>query len=90
MKDETGPGKRKRNDECRGPSRFDERAGSWSVFRITNGNSPLAAEGAPYVFESFEQQGLLPASGDGKLPLNSQADKRRRELPVDNAVVRFP
>lgn len=62
-------------------------------FHVTNGNSPLGAEGVPYVFESFELQGVLPSLkelGHWKPPANSKADKRRMELPLENAVVRFP
>ncbi len=62
-------------------------------FHITNGNSPLGAEGVPYVFESFELQGILPSLkelGNWKPPANNKTDKRRMELPVENAVVRFP
>jgi murein DD-endopeptidase len=62
-------------------------------FHVANANSPLAAEGVPYVFEAFDLQGILPSQkelGNWKLPANNKADKRRIELPVDNAVVRFP
>ena len=56
-------------------------------FHVANGNSFLRAEGVPYVFESFEVQGQL---GNWKPPSTAKADKRRREIPIDNAVVRFP
>jgi murein DD-endopeptidase len=61
-------------------------------FGVTNGNSPLAAEGVPYVFETFEVQGIMPSGqlGAWKPPSTAKADKRRREIPTDNAVVRFP
>jgi murein DD-endopeptidase len=64
-------------------------------FHITDGNSPLGAEGVPYVIESFEMQGILPSKGllvEGgwKPQPSSTIDKRRREIPVENAVVRFP
>jgi murein DD-endopeptidase MepM/ murein hydrolase activator NlpD len=61
-------------------------------FGVTNGNSPLAADGVPYVFESFEVQGIMPSGqlGNWKPPSTAKADKRRREIPIDNAVVRFP
>jgi murein DD-endopeptidase MepM/ murein hydrolase activator NlpD len=56
-------------------------------FHVSNGNSPLASEGLPYVFESFEQQG----QGWGwKASSNTQpAPKHSMELPLQNAVVRF-
>lgn len=65
-------------------------------FHITDGNSPLGAEGVPYVFESFEMQGVLPSeelltNGKGWKPQpNAPKDKRLLELPIENAVVRFP
>jgi murein DD-endopeptidase MepM/ murein hydrolase activator NlpD len=57
-------------------------------FHISNGNSPLASEGLPYVFESFEQLG----NGWGwKASANNQpAQKRSLEIPLQNAVIRFP
>lgn len=62
-------------------------------FDVVNANSPFGAEGVPYVFESFEVQGILPSMselGNWKLPPTAKADKRRKEIPTDNAVVRFP
>lgn len=64
-------------------------------FHITDGNSPLGAEGVPYVIELFEMQGILPSKGllieGGWKPQPSAIiDKRRLEIPIENAVVRFP
>ena len=61
-------------------------------FHVMNGRSPLASEGVPYVFESFEVQGVRPSGepGNWKPPPNAKSDKRRREIPIENAVVRFP
>ncbi|MDT4967105.1 MAG: hypothetical protein QOJ64_1842 [Acidobacteriota bacterium] len=64
-------------------------------FHITDGNSPLGAEGVPYVIDSFELQGILPSKsllieGGWKPPPRTKPDKRRLELPIENAVVRFP
>lgn len=64
-------------------------------FHITDGNSPLGAEGVPYVIESFEMRGILPSKGlliEGgwKPQPNTTIDKRRLEIPIENAVVRFP
>ena len=64
-------------------------------FHITDGNSPLGAEGIPYVLESFEMQGILPSKkllveGGWKPQPNAITDKRRLELPIENAIVRFP
>ena len=58
-----------------------------------HGSSSLGTEGVPYVFESFELQGILPSLkelGNWKPPANNKTDKRRMELPVENAVVHFP
>ncbi|HEX8267507.1 MAG TPA: M23 family metallopeptidase [Pyrinomonadaceae bacterium] len=65
-------------------------------FHVADANSPLGAEGVPFVFESFEMQGILPSeelltNGKGwKPPLDAPKDKRLAELPVANAIVRFP
>ena len=64
-------------------------------FHITDGNSPLGAEGVPYVFESFEMQGILPSKkllveGGWKPQPDTTTDKRRLEMPIENAIVRFP
>ena len=64
-------------------------------FHIADGNSPLGAEGLPYVIESFEMQGILTSKGllveGGWKPQPSTAvDKRLLELPIENAVVHFP
>lgn len=64
-------------------------------FHITDGNSPLGAEGVPYVIDSFEQQGILPSkgllvAGGWKPPPTGTPAKRRLEMPIENAVVRFP
>lgn len=62
-------------------------------FDVTNGSSLLSVESVPYVFEAFEVQGHLPSMSElGKWkPLSSvKADKRRKEIPVENVVVRFP
>lgn len=57
-------------------------------FHISNANSPLASEGLPYVFESFEQQG----QGWGWKAASAPAPtvKHVMEIPRQNAVVRFP
>jgi murein DD-endopeptidase MepM/ murein hydrolase activator NlpD len=57
-------------------------------FHISDGNSPLASEGLPYVFESFDQQGQgwgWKSTGAPTTPT-----KHVREIPLQNAVVRFP
>jgi murein DD-endopeptidase MepM/ murein hydrolase activator NlpD len=55
-------------------------------FHVSNANSPLASEGLPYAFESFEQQGR----GFGWKPSGAAPVKHVMEMPLQNAVVRFP
>jgi len=63
-------------------------------FHVTDGNSPLGAEGVPFVFESFEQQGFLSSKSQlisgGWKPDPKNITKVQNEMPADNAVVRFP
>jgi len=61
---------------------------------VTDGRSTLAAEGVPMQFQSFELQGHLPslavlANRQGWRP-QGPAQVRRNEMPLENAVVRFP
>ncbi|HKQ73123.1 MAG TPA: M23 family metallopeptidase [Blastocatellia bacterium] len=57
-------------------------------FHISDANSPLGADGLPYVLPTFEVQG----KGWGWKPSGAQAatEKRQMELPLENEVVRFP
>ncbi len=65
-------------------------------FHITDGNSPLGADGVPYVFDSFVVQRMLPSksllvNGQGWKPqAGTRIDRRRAEMPTENAVVKFP
>jgi murein DD-endopeptidase len=65
-------------------------------FHLTNGNSPLGAEGVPYVFSSFEVLGVIDSlkvlvNGEGWKPTpGAKVDKRRFELPIRYAVISFP
>jgi murein DD-endopeptidase MepM/ murein hydrolase activator NlpD len=65
-------------------------------FQLTDANSPLASEGIPYEIESFTQLDVLKNSlvlDDGSAWQPKSDVKpvvRRREFPVDNAVVTFP
>ena len=57
---------------------------------VVNRNSLWGAESAPYVFESFEVQGVVPALGEAwKPPPNAKTDNRRMEIPTENSVIRF-
>lgn len=61
--------------------------------QIMDANSPLAAEGLPFVFDSFELLGHVSSlkvlvDGTGWRPTDKPSP-RRREMPIENAVVRF-
>jgi biotin carboxyl carrier protein len=54
-------------------------------FHISDGVSTLGAEGLPFVFESFEVLGAAAFDPQKK----TTGEKRQREVPLENAVVRF-
>lgn len=61
---------------------------------IMNAPSPLAAEGLPLVFDAFDVEGHIPSlsvltDGTGWRAAEPRVS-RRREMPVENAVVAFP
>ncbi|MBK8247787.1 MAG: M23 family metallopeptidase [Gemmatimonadetes bacterium] len=57
-------------------------------FHISDSNSPLGSEGLPYLHDQFELVGTCKAFG---VACVSQAPvTRRRLLPLDNEVIRFP
>ena len=63
-------------------------------FHVADGDSPLGAEGMPFVLERFELLGAYPdfaALGKSPwVPLDSSAGSTRtREMPPPNVVVRF-
>jgi murein DD-endopeptidase len=56
-------------------------------FHVSDGNSPLGSEGIPYRFVSFEQVGRCRGfSGD----CTRDPSTRHGEIPLENALVRFP
>lgn len=55
-------------------------------FQVMDAPSPLAAEGIPFVFERFGFLGL----GREYEPSRRVEVGRRREIPIDDAVVHFP
>ena len=63
-------------------------------FHVSDGNSPLGAEGVPYVLDSFVQQGFLSSKNQlvtgGWHGDPQNAIKVQREMPVENAVITFP
>ena len=58
-------------------------------FHLADANSPLGSEGIPYLHESFEVVGRCNglAAGCTRLPT---PERRRREMPVGNMIIRFP
>jgi len=59
-------------------------------FHVADANS-VDAEGIPFVFESFELQGVLSSLHETWQPsTTNKPEIRRREIPTENAIVRFP
>ena len=61
--------------------------------QVMDANSPLAAEGLPLVFDSFELQGHVPSlkvftDGSG-WHATEKPSRRRNEMPLENAVIGF-
>ena len=65
-------------------------------FHIVNGNSPLGAEGLPFVLESYEVLGVLSDLGvltrdNGWMPRpGATIEERRKEMPLENMIIRVP
>jgi len=68
-------------------------------FQISNAQSLSEGEGLPFVFESFDLLGEaklleilgLETSEDGWKPQSDTVfERRQEEMPLDNAVIRFP
>jgi hypothetical protein len=65
-------------------------------FHVMDGPSPLLSNGLPYVFTSFEGQGVLrdekPLSTGGEVNIdkNALAGPHKNQLPLNNEVVSFP
>jgi murein DD-endopeptidase MepM/ murein hydrolase activator NlpD len=63
-------------------------------FHIADSPTPLDGEGLPFVIDSFEVLGVESPQafkeGTWRPDPHTKADKRRMEMPIDNAVVRFP
>lgn len=57
-------------------------------FHISDSSSPLGSEGVPYAHESLELVGHCRALAS--TCERSAPEKRRREMPMANALVRFP
>jgi hypothetical protein len=65
-------------------------------FHVMNGPSPLLSNGLPYVFTSFEGQGVLrdekPLFTGGEVNINESAlaGPHKNQLPLNDEVVSFP
>lgn len=62
-------------------------------FHVSDANSPLGAEGLPYVFESFQDLGKAPFDqivAPAGWKAGAPATIRRGEIPGEDAVVRIP
>jgi hypothetical protein len=57
-------------------------------FHISDGNSPLGSEGVPYRLDRFELVGRCTGFGAGCT--RDGPGTRRNEIPLANAIVRFP
>lgn len=63
-------------------------------FQVMDANSPLAADGLPYVFRKFAVEGRLPsvgilADGKGWQHPPKRAVVRENEMPIENEVIDF-
>ena len=63
-------------------------------FHVTDGPSPLGSEGVPYVFPSMQHRGSIASldqlvADEAWVPQRGTV-VRTREIPLENAVVRFP
>ena len=63
-------------------------------FHVADADSPLGAEGMPFVFEHFQLLGSYPDIGSlGSKPWTlrdaGQEPRREREMPASNTVVSF-
>jgi len=63
-------------------------------FHVGDADSALGAEGLPYVFSEFWVQGTVESADDvvaGKpWKASSQEERKTMEIPLENAVIRFP
>jgi hypothetical protein len=61
-------------------------------FHVTSGPSPVASDGVPYVFRSFQYQARLAGLDTGNPVVVPAGPPRTRErqLPLDNDIIAFP
>ena len=61
-------------------------------FHLSDANSPLGGEGIPYAYTSFDVEGRIggPQSGGMTWTPLPAPEARTLEMPLENAIVRFP
>ncbi|MEO8452737.1 MAG: M23 family metallopeptidase [Gemmatimonadota bacterium] len=59
-------------------------------FHVSDAPSPLGSEGVPFLFDEYEKLGQATARGlTGQWTASAPAETHRKELPLQNQIVRF-